>query len=243
MADRVARFPCRRGAVATIDCKNRALYRAMTHRHPLLLLASVLVLATGSAAHAEKTDRDQPMHIEADSLVRDDAKLTSVFTGNVVITKGSIVLRGARVQVQEDGQGHQSGIVTAAPGQRAYFRQKRDTPKGAPEEFIEGEAETIDWDGRTELVKLKQRAELRRLRAGVLSDDISGALITYNNATDIFTVDGAPRKPGQTGAGGDQRVRATLAPKEKPAQPGAPTAETPALRASPELAPAPRQAP
>ena len=215
----------------------------MTHRHHLLLLASVLMLAIGSAAHAEKTDRDQPMHIEADSLVRDDVKLTSVFTGNVVITKGSIVLRGAKVQVQEDGQGHQSGIVTAAPGKRAYFRQKRDTPKGAPEEFIEGEAETIDWDGRTDLVKLQRRAELRRLRAGVLSDDISGAVITYNNTTDIFTVDGAPRQPGQSGASGGTRVRATLAPKEKPASPGAPTTEAPALRASPELAPAPRQAP
>ena len=142
--------------------------------------------------------------------------------------------------MQEDGQGHQSGIVTAAPGKRAYFRQKRDTPKGAPEEFIEGEAETIDWDGRTELIKLQRRAELRRLRAGVLSDDISGAVITYNNATDIFTVDGAPRQPGATGG---TRVRATLAPKEKPAPSAAATTETPALRASPELAPAPRQAP
>ena len=63
---------------------------------------------------------------------------------------------------------------------------------------------------------------------------MSGALITYNNTTDVFTVDGSARQPGQAG---DGRVRATLSPKEKPAAP-APADAAPALRASPALAPA-----
>jgi len=202
--------------------------------HPcVLLLTGALLLAPGWSAHAERADRDQPMHIEADSLLHDEATQTSVFTGSVVITKGTIVLRGARVEVRQDPQGYQSGVVTAAAGQRAFFRQKRDTPKGAPAEYIEGEAEEIDWDGRADTVRLKRRAELRRLRAGMLSDDVSGAVITYNNATDVFTVDGAPRQAGQKT---DTRVRATLAPKETPA-PAAGQPEAPALRASPELAP------
>ncbi|QXL83843.1 lipopolysaccharide transport periplasmic protein LptA [Comamonas sp. NLF-1-9] len=201
----------------------------MKHR-TALLPAVLLLLALAAGARAERADRDQPMHIEADSLVHDEAKQTSVFSGNVVITKGSIVLRGAEVQVTQDDAGNQSGVVTAAPGKRAYFRQQRDTPKGAPVEIIEGEAERIDWNGRTEVVKLTRRAELRRLRAGALSDEVSGAIITYNNATDVFSVDGAPRRAGDKS---DTRVRATLAPKEAPAA-GAPQGaqEAPELRPS-----------
>jgi hypothetical protein len=39
-------------------------------------------------------DRDQPMNIEADALRHDDQQ-QPVFTGNVVVTKGTIVMRGA----------------------------------------------------------------------------------------------------------------------------------------------------
>jgi len=71
----------------------------------------------------------------------------------------------------------------------------------------------------------------------VLTDDVSGALITYNNATDVFTVDGAPRQAGNKT---DGRVRATLAPKETPAPAAAGQAGAPALRTSPELGPPPQ---
>ncbi|MCC7100539.1 MAG: lipopolysaccharide transport periplasmic protein LptA [Rubrivivax sp.] len=206
-----------------------------TFHHTLLLGLLSSLLAAG--AHAEKADRDQPMHIEADALRHEETTQTSVFTGNVVLTKGSIVLRGARLEVRQAPDGSQFGTATAAPGKRAFFRQKRDTVPGAPEEFVEGEAEVIDYDGRADLVKLQRRAELRRYRAGSLNDEVSGALITYNNTTDVFTVDSAPGK----GSGADGRVRAMLSPKEagKDAgrQGGAP-AEPPALRASPQLAPA-----
>lgn len=202
-----------------------------------LLLVGALLLTVVSGVRAERADRDQPMHIEADSLLHDETTQTSVFTGNVVITKGTIVLRGGRVEVHQDPQGYQSGVVTAAAGKRAFFRQRRDTAKGAPEEYMEGEAAEIVWDGRADTVRLKRSAELRRLRAGVLTDDVSGALITYNNATDVFTVDGAPRQAGNKT---DGRVRATLAPKETPAPAAAGQTGAPALRTSPELGPPPQ---
>ena len=44
---------------------------------------------------AEKADRDKPMNAEADALRYDDLKQTSVFTGNVVITKGTTIIRGS----------------------------------------------------------------------------------------------------------------------------------------------------
>ena len=95
-------------------------------------------------AHAEKADRQKPMNVEADALRYDDLKQTSLFTGNVVITKGSIIIRGARIDVRQDADGYQHGTAVAAPGKLAYYKQKRE---GA-DEFIEGEAETIEYDGR-----------------------------------------------------------------------------------------------
>ena len=71
-----------------------------------------------------------------------------------------------------------------------------------------------------------------------MSDEITGAVIVYNNLTDVFTVDGqkkaTPSADGQTGGG---RVRAVLAPKEPAAGAAAPAAPAsgPALRPSNSL--------
>ena len=96
----------------------------------LFSLVSLFLVAmlAGGMAHAEKADSAKPMNIEADALRHDDLKQISVFTGNVVVTKGTIILRGAQLEVRQDAQGYQFGVMTAEPGKRAFFRQKRDTP-------------------------------------------------------------------------------------------------------------------
>ena len=201
----------------------------MNHRLlPILLLAALA--CTFGVAHAEKADRAKPMNIEADALRHDELKQTSVFSGRVVMTKGSIVLRGARLDVRQDADGYQYGVVTAEPGKRAFFRQKRDTLPGAPDEFIEGESEVIEYDGKADNVRFITRAELRRYRGAVLSDEITGAVIVSNNLTDVFSVDG---KRTATNAAGDapapgSRVRAVLAPKDPPPAAAAPEAASPA---------------
>ena len=203
----------------------------MNHRLlPILLLTAMA--CTFGAAHAEKADRAKPMNIEADALRHDELKQTSVFTGRVVMTKGSIILRGARLDVRQDADGYQYGVVTAEPGKRAFFRQKRDTVPGAPDEFIEGESEVIEYDGKADNVRFITRAELRRFRGSVLNDEITGAVIVYNNLTDVFTVDG--QRASSTNPAGDAptsggRVRAVLSPKDPPATgPGAPAPAAPA---------------
>ncbi len=184
-------------------------------------------------AMAEKSDSNQPMNIEADQLRHDELKQTSVFTGKVVVTKGSIVLRGTRLEVHQDADGYQSGTVIGGAGKRAFFRQKRDTAPGAPDEFIEGEAQTIFYNGKADSVRFVTQAELRRFRGGVLSDEITGDVIVYNNLTDVFTVDGRNTgKPGEAGG----RVRAVLAPRDAAPAPAAPASDAnPPLRPSNRL--------
>lgn len=192
----------------------------------LVLACSTLTLAPGLAL-AERADRDKPMNIEANAMRYDDLKQVNVFTGKVVMTKGTILSRGERVDVRKDAQGYQFGVVTAAPGQLAYFRQKRE----GVDEYIEGEAEVIEYDGRADKVRFIRRAVLRRYVGTRLNDEVTGGLIVYDNVTEVFTVD--PGQPGGTGASG--RVRAVLTPQSAASAPPANAAPTQPLRPSPRL--------
>lgn len=193
-----------------------------------LLMAAVLVLGGALPAFAEKADRDKPMNAEADALRYDDLNQTSVFTGNVVITKGTTIVRGDRVDVVQDPQGYQQATAVAAPGKLAYFRRKRD----GLDEYIEGEAERIEYDSRADVVKFIKRAVVRRYAGATLMDETTGALITYDNNTDVFTVDGGPQN--RTAANPTGRIRAMLSPRTAAS---APAAVTPPAGTAPRLRP------
>jgi len=154
------------------------------------LLLLVVLFFFGGLAQAEKADRDKPMNIEADAMRYDDLNQTSVWTGRVLLNKGTLQIRADRLDVREDAQGYQYGVATALGGKRAFYRQKRE----GVDEFIEGEGEVIEYDGRADIVKFIKKAQLRRYRGATLADDMNGALIVYNNTTNIFTVDGGPAR-------------------------------------------------
>jgi len=228
---------CERGFVAPYNgCKIRAPMRTFNVVLLPLFLSAFLFNET---AWAEKADRTKPMNVEADALRHDDLAQTSVFTGNVVLTKGTILIRGTRLEVRQDPDGYQYGVVTADPGKRAYFKQKRDTAAGAPDEFIEGQGEVIDYDGKADRVRFSRRGEMHRLQGSTVMDEVHGEVIVYNNVTDVYTVDGAPRS-GASGTSANNtaapggRVRAVLSPRGAPteAAPPAATGAGPNLRSS-----------
>lgn len=195
----------------------------MQNPYANLLICAALSLAVGSA-QAERADRDKPMNIEADAMRYDDLKQVNVFTGQVVMTKGTIVMRGDRVEVRKDAQGYQFGVATAEAGKRAFFRQKRE----GVDEFMEGEGEVIEYDGRADKVTFIRRAVMRRYLGTQLNDEVTGGVIVYDNVTEVFTVDAA--KPG-TGPGSSGRVRAVLTPQ--PSASAAPAPVTPSAPTQP----------
>jgi lipopolysaccharide export system protein LptA len=205
----------------------------MNHPVAFLFAVTALTLAAAFPAAAEKGDRDKPMNAEADALRYDDAKQSSVFTGNVVITKGSTVLRGARIDISQDPQGYQQAIAIAAPNKLAFYRKKRD----GVDEYIEAEGERIEYDSRADVVRFVRQAVVRRFSGATLLDETTGSLIRYDNTTDVFTVDGGVQNTTATNPSG--RVRAMLSPRNStpagagaaPGQPGA----SPQLRVSPAL--------
>jgi lipopolysaccharide export system protein LptA len=201
-----------------------ALARAM------LLVAFALCAATG--ARAERADRAKPMQIDADHQTLDDLNQVSVFTGAVALTKGTLHLTGQRVEYREDPEGYQYAVVTAPPGQRATFRERRDATTPGVEETIGGEADRIEYDGKLDTVRLITNAVVRRFANGVQRDQITGSLIIYDGLNSTYDV----RNDGGDAGHGSGRVQSILSPRLAPttSPAGVPIAPAvpPALRES-----------
>ena len=123
----------------------------------LTLLTLVFPLGMPLSALAEKVDRDKPVNLEADRIVIDDVKKVNVFEGNVQLVQGSLIIRSDKLVVTQDAEGFQNGVATGGPGGLARFRQKRE----GKNEFVDGEAERIVYDGKAEKTEFFQRARVR----------------------------------------------------------------------------------
>lgn len=183
-------------------------------RAAALLLAAMLA-AAATGVRAERGDRDKPVNIESDRMTADDAKQVAVFDGRVVLTQGTFQLRADRLTVRQNNDGFSFAV---AEGKPATFRQKRD---GA-DEWVDGEALRIEYDGEKDFIELFDRARLTRDK-----DEVRGNYISYDARTEFFTVQNSKEfKPAPAKEG---RVRAVIQPRKSEDKPGAPLE----LRSSP----------
>lgn len=178
----------------------------------LALAVAVSGLTLGADARAEKADRSQPLSFAADAARVEDNQRLNILTGNVELTKGTMVLRSDRVEVRQNADGTQTATATGGAGGRAFFRQKRE----ALDEFIEGEAEKVVYEGRTDTVHFTGRAIMRRLRGNTVADQVTGQAVVYDNKTSVFQVLGSPTS-GEAGKG---RVRGVISPRPAEAEGG-----------------------
>ena len=77
----------------------------------LLYLWTAVLLAAAPSAHAEKADRSKPINLEADTATVDDVKKVSIYEGNVILTQGTLQIRGNKLVVTEDAEGFQLGTA------------------------------------------------------------------------------------------------------------------------------------
>ena len=164
------------------------------------LMALLTLLACSMPAWAEKADRDKPVNIESDRMTADDGKKLSIFEGRAVLTQGTLIIRADRITVQQDNEGFQYGVAT---GNLATFRQKRE----GFDEYVDGEAERIEYDGKADKVQFFTRARLRRDGG----DDVRGNYISYDAKTEFFSANSSKDSSPQSR---DGRVRAVIMPKK-----------------------------
>lgn len=167
------------------------------------LIACVFMLFA-LPSFAEKADKDKPIEIEADTVTVNDAKKISVYTGNVIVTQGTLVIRADKLVVREDIEGFQH---SSSYGNPTTFKQKRE----GKDEYMEGSAQRIEYDGRMDKVQLFTKAWVKRA-----NDIVHGDYIMYDaNAEYSEVIGGGPKSA--TAATPTGRVKAIIQPKNKPA--------------------------
>lgn len=131
-----------------------------------------------------------------------------ILEGNVQLTRGTLAIQTARLVVSQDAEGFQKAVATGGAGGLARFRQKRE----GKDEYVEGEAERIEHDGKTEKTELFGRAHVK---SGF--DEVKGQYVAYDGRSENYVVTG-----GATPAGGKtERVHAVIQPRGGDAKPAA----------------------
>ena len=192
----------------------------------LAIVAGLAISLAGPQAFAERADKDKPAVINADKSSGDDLNQTQIYTGDVVLTKGTIILRADQMTTKQDPEGYNLGVAIATqPNKLAYFKQKRE----GVDEYIEGQAERIEYDEKADTVRLFNRGIVKRLAAGRDADEIRGDRIDYNTRTEIYAANGQTCTAASS-SNCKSRVTVTLQPKIKPGTSAAPGTEASAAR-------------
>lgn len=186
-----------------------------------ILAVAALSLASLTAS-AERADSLKQAKIDFNNAHIDEVTQTRTFTGNVVLTRGTLTIKADKAVLTESPEGYMAVTLTAAPGQPATFRQKRD---GGPDLWVEGQAQRIEYDERTELVKLFSNALVKQLEGKRMTSEVNGPFISYDNRTEqanVFNDTSGESKPGG-GRGtiiiAPRRTAPAAAPATTPAAP------------------------
>ena len=84
-----------------------------------------------------------------------------------------------------DPEGYQFVTIFAKPGELASLRQKRDTGFN---DFIEGFAELIEYDGKTDIAILQKQARMNQISGPRVTDQLHGDKIHYDGNTEKYNV-------------------------------------------------------
>lgn len=162
----------------------------MLIKNSVALVIIGLLLAQQSVALP--TDRDQPIHISADSAQMNEQSGTTIYTGNVVMKQGSMEIHAALVELfRKDGD--VSRIV--ATGKPANFRQQPTHDKPITDAF----GNSMVYEIAKQTVTIKGQARVEQAR-----DNFTGERIVYQMDKAVVNA-----------YGGSGKVQMVIQPKGK----------------------------
>lgn len=195
---------------------------------PLLrfvLIASAAAVLAGPAL-AERADSAKPTVIDANSVTRNDVTQTSIVVGNVVLQRGTLLVKAGRAIIKSDPEGYVYATFYADPGGLATFRQKRD----GGDIWDEGEAERIEYDNKAEVIKMFSKAKITTLENNRKTQEAQGPYLSYDSRKEVYSLENDVSGTSKTDGG---RVRMVIEPKLAPATPApgaAPATPAPAKK-------------
>jgi lipopolysaccharide export system protein LptA len=184
-----------------------------------IFAVAALALATLTAS-AERADSLKQAQVDFDNGHLDEVTQTRTLTGNVVLTRGTLLIKSDKAVMKETPEGYMLLTLTAAPGKVASFRQKRD---GGPDLWTEGQAQRIEYDERTEVVRLYSSAVVKQLEGKRMTSEVNGPFISYDNRTEQANVHNDASGESKPGGG-----RSTIIIAPRRAAPAAAGASAPA---------------
>lgn len=169
----------------------------MSRKSVRTLLAVALAAATALAHAADQPvrDRDQPVHLSADKAELNNTTGVSVYTGDVVLTQGTMVIHGDKMTVYTDDQHQLKKSVVV--GQPATYEQ---VPEGKKEKVHARAPRMEYYASAPERVVLLGGAKLWQGK-----NTFTGEHIVYEVATDKVNAQ----------SGENQRIHITLYPKKE----------------------------
>jgi lipopolysaccharide export system protein LptA len=175
--------------------------------HFFLLLSLCVPL---TQAFAEKADSLKKTDISAEYNVSDLKTNTTTLSGNVELTRGTLIVRAARAVATESASKSGNFVLFGEPGTQVFFRQKRD---GGPDLWLEGAADRVEYDDKTEMVKFISKARVRYLEGKRVTQEQVGEFLSYDSLNDVFIAANSSSGKHIPGAG---RVTLTIEPKVEP---------------------------
>lgn len=181
----------------------------LNHADKLAYYLFVLMLVSGwGSAYALSTDKEQPIEVEADAGELDDINNITIYTGDVVVTRGSIRMTGDKMTVYYDENDDIETLIM--DGRPATYRQLPDNSQV----YDEAEALRMEYYEIRNLVILLREAEVRQERY-----NFSGERIEYDTVLSQVKAwsDINKNQEGDKTSGGKKqdRVKIIIKPKQK----------------------------
>ncbi len=171
-------------------------------------LMALCLISASYCAWAEKADASKEVEIIASKAVYSSVKDAGTFSGNIVLTRGTLVMKGGKLDLTKDASGYQSFVLVGEDGKKASFRQKSDN---GDDEWIEGEGARIEYSDQSEEMKIFSQAHLRRVSGKKVMEEVEGELIIYDSLKEIFQANNSASNPNNPNAG---RIKVVIQAKE-----------------------------
>ena len=165
------------------------------------LCLSLLLLSP--ASWGLETDRQQPIHIQADRITVHEKEGMSYYEGNVEFTQGSLQIKGDEITVHLQDDVLKKIIVKGTP---ATLQQRPETDQ----ELVHSKAIHMEYDAVEQIVTLMQDAQVQQG-----PNSFAGDYIEYDTRTN--------RVSARKGEGEDSRVHVIITPPaDKPEEKATP---------------------
>jgi lipopolysaccharide export system protein LptA len=171
--------------------------------------ACVLLSLTSMLSHAEKADKLKKTLVTGASGGYDGKTDTTIINSNAEVTRGTLLIRADKAIDKELAEGGGSVVLTSNPGNQVFFRQKRD---GEGDLWIEGYADRVEYDKKTETVVFMSKAKVKFLSQQKVTKELSCDFLSYDSANDLFNFTNS--STGKTAPGAERCVM-SIEPAEK----------------------------